>query len=113
MGVYVLGKAFLVGLVGALLLFAVLGARGEKRCPRVGMNLALVLPGRRRCLHVHHWMVGAALGSLILLVARASGGRPTPPLSGALGACVGAVASGFTYEDALEIIQPCAVAQPC
>jgi hypothetical protein len=104
---------FVAGLFFAFLTFVLLGAPGEKQCPRVGMNLALVLPGRRRCLHLHHWMLAAALALLILFVLCLSGGRLTPLLSGILGVCAGTVMSGFMYEDAMDIVQLCSEAQPC
>ena len=104
---------FFLGLVLAFVGFIVLGAPREGRCPRLGMNLALVLPGRRRCLHVHHWMLAAVLKFVVVSVVCLSGGRLTASLSGVLGACVGAMLSGFLYTDALDIIQPCQTAQPC
>jgi len=104
--------SFFVGLLLSLAGFALVSG-GQGKCPRVGINLALVLPGRTRCLHLHHWMLGTALALFVVLVVCLSGGTLTPLLWGLLGVCAGAVLSGLLYDDAMDIVQPCARAQPC
>ena len=105
---------FVASLLLTVIVFALCGAPRARSCPRVGMNLALVLPGRRRCVHLHHWLLGVALGALVLGVVRASDGRLTPTIQAVLGACVGAALAGLTmYDDALTLVRPCAEAQPC
>ena len=105
--------AFWSGLLVAFFAFVLLGAQATGECPRVGMNIALVLPGRKYCLHLHHWILGGALALLILGVVCLSGGRTGRGISVLLGGCAGTVVSGFLFEDAMDVVQLCTEAQPC
>ena len=68
-----------------LILFYIYGATEEKKCPRKGMNIALILPKREKCFHIHHWIIGAFLFILLTGIIYISNGTYTKIISSLLG----------------------------
>ena len=94
-----------VGLAGMLVAQPPQGSLRGRLAPACSLLLHC---GGGECLHLHHWLVCAAAGALVVLGVVASGGRCNAAILVVLGLLVGAAASDGVYFD-LSLRRQCAV----
>lgn len=93
--------------VGCLVLLSLQPAQGEATRNGLGLTFIVYRGPKKKCVHLHHWVLCLALVAVVASTVWVADGRPTALILAFVGLALGAASSDLVYTDAGRWLEPC------